>query len=156
MDLNEIIKISLPPLLAFYLGRFSIKEYRLKNFAEIFVKPNKIDEDTWEFQIRNAGSSMVYLSKIEPEGELGLFFKWGFTRDKQLTLPVGEYYVFTIVNTLLSSKEVRLNIEFEDRLGKRYRSHHVAWLQGEKWVMQNTRAEEIKRNWIPWPSKHKR
>ena len=149
MDWVEIIKIGLPAVLTFYLGRFSVAEYKLKHFAEIFVKPTKIGDMTWEFQIRNAGSSIIYLSKIEPEGRLATVFRWGFTRNKQLTLPVGEYYSFVLERTLAvgyNIDEVRLNVEFEDRLGKKYMSHHVAWWQDNHWSAQNARAEEIKKN----------
>jgi len=125
---------------AYLIGK---KQIKIQDFAEIFIRPNKLPDSSWELQIRNGSSRIIYITKIEITGINPESLK--ISRGKKLSLPTGENNYYSIIAPEHSkvNDEIRIDIEFEDNIGGKYKSHHVAWFQGERWGMQNLKAENI-------------
>ena len=121
---------------AYFVGK---KQIKIQDFAEIFIRPVQLSNLNWELQILNGSSRIIYITDIAPSYEGN--FK--ISRGKKLSLPAkeGMYYTLSVPEPNKVKNEIRIDIEFEDNLGKKYKSHHVAWFQGGRWGMQNLKAE---------------
>ena len=153
-------------VIGMFAWRISKKQLALVNFAEVYLQAKKLgDGYNWEFQLRNGSSHALYITEIK--SETGAYKKYEDRikisrreRGRRLSLPPKDSLYYTLPvpradelneykNEDGSNCEIRMDIYFEDNLGK-YTSHHVAWFQPPNdapkngtWSIQNLDAEKL-------------
>ncbi|OGN33918.1 MAG: hypothetical protein A3I39_01500 [Candidatus Yanofskybacteria bacterium RIFCSPLOWO2_02_FULL_47_9b] len=153
-------------VIGIFAWRISQKQLALVNFAEVYLQAKKLgDGYNWEFQLRNGSSHALYITEIKSTTEAYKKYEDRIKisrrgEGRRLSLPPKDSVYYTLPvpqddelgaykNKDSSNCEIRMDIYFEDNLGK-YKSHHVAWFQPPNaypkngiWSIQNLDAEKL-------------
>ena len=131
-------------ILAYRIGK---KQIDITNFVELFLMPQQItfkkvdSEETqiaWKILVKNVSSYPIYLSSYTLNG----------IKEDIGSTPIphnpDNWYGIPITKEVQDTGKVSLIIEFEDYLGKKYRSEGFGKYEGGGWNIHQTKRVQIR------------
>lgn len=130
-------------VLAYRIGK---KQIEITNFVELFLMPQQItfkkvdSEETqiaWTILVKNVSSYPVYLNSYTLSG----------VKEDIGNTPIphnpNSWYTIPITKNVQDVGKLSLIIEFEDYLGKKYKSEGFGKYEGSGWNIHQTKRVEI-------------
>ena len=133
-------------LVGFWAWRIGKRQNQISNFVEIFIMPQQVlgeDENGnqkllyWNLLIKNASSFPVYLNKFSLNGvshQIG---------SSAIPSNSDGWHAIPISSDVQKKEELSLDVEFEDYLGKRYKTASYGEFRNNTWNIKSEKRIKI-------------